>query len=153
MTARDRLGEAVGRLGQRLGMPGLALNADGICALSIEGRLVLHLFADAAADHAVLYVPLGPLPAESRAAMHRSMLEANAQDGLPGALAIDPRTGEAMLVRNDPLRDPDDAAFERLLEQMIATALAWIEKIGRGGAPPAEDPAHAKLHMGGGLRA
>lgn len=153
MTARDRLGELVGELGRQTGMPALALDANGICALSVEGRLVLHLFAEEGAEHAVLYAPLGPLPAEGQAALQRAMLEANAQDGIPGALALDPHTGQAMLVRHDPLTGLDGAAFALLLERLVATALAWVERIGRGGPDPsADDSAHARFHMGGSLR-
>ncbi|MFO1058431.1 MAG: CesT family type III secretion system chaperone [Dongiaceae bacterium] len=148
MSARDRLGECVERLGRRLGMPALALDANGICAIDVEGRLLLHLFADPGAETAVLYIPLGPLPGDGEAAMHRSMLEANARDGLPGALAIDPRTGEAMLVRYDPI-ELDDAAFERLLERMIAAGLAWTERLARGiDTAPAEGVAGGGFPIG-----
>lgn len=153
MAARERLEGLLGELGRRTGLGALTLDGNGVCALGFGEKLTLHLFAEDGAERALLYVPLGPLPAERRAELQQAMLEANLRDDLPGALALDHRTGEAMLACRHPLEEIDGAAFEQLLERLIAAGLSWRAELASTGPGPPPPRSDQHLIMGLGIRA
>jgi hypothetical protein len=125
-----------------------------VCALGFGEELTLHLFAEAGAEQAILYVPLGLLPVERRAELQQTMLEANLRDDLPGALGLDHRSGEAMLACRAPLDAVDYPAFERLLERLVAVGLSWRAELARAGSgPPPAQVSDQHIIMGLGIRA
>ena len=60
--SRSRAEAALAQLGEKLGIPGLALNASGVCQLVFEQRWVTTLVHDAALHRIVLHCPLCAAP-------------------------------------------------------------------------------------------
>jgi hypothetical protein len=154
MAGRERLEELLGELGRKTGLGTLALDSNGVCALGFGEELTLHLFAEDGAERTLLYVPLGPLPAERRHELQQAMLEANLRDDLPGALGLDHRTGEAMLACRIRLEEIDYSTFEQLLERLVAAGLTWQAELARGGSgSPPVPVSDQRIIMGLGIRA
>lgn len=122
-------------LGDKLGLGPLALDANGVCALAVDGRLVVHLAVDEGEDRAVVYAPLGSLPTVEREAVLTAMLQANATGW--AVLALEPDSGQPVLIHRFALRDVDRSALELLLERFIATAGDWQTALAAGASASA----------------
>lgn len=119
MDALTSLTGLIEQLGQQTGLGPLAFDSAGVCALQI-GPSVVHLSAEAGAELPLFYVPIGPLP-EAR---YRRMLEANFSQA-PGSLALDPRSGQAMLVARPRLAGMTMTEFEDTLHALANSAEEW----------------------------
>jgi Tir chaperone protein (CesT) family len=142
MGSRVALQSLVAELGRRAGMDGLTLDRDGFVALRVDGRFTLHAVAlDGEGGEALLYVPLGPVPAQERQVLYRRMLEANfAADGSATAasatLALHGETGRAVLVRRIEPEVMAWPGFERAVEHLLAAAETWSGELA---APAGQD--------------
>jgi hypothetical protein len=112
---------------------------------------VVHLAVDEGEDRAVVYATLGSLPPGDREALLTGMLQANATGW--AVLALEPGSGQPVLVHRFAVRDVDRSTLELLLERFIATAGDWQTALASGA--PTSAPADAgELHrmMSTGIR-
>lgn len=138
-------------LGNKVGLGSLTLDAHGVCALAVDGRLVVHLAVDEGEGRAVVYATLGNLPPGEREALLTGMLQANATGW--AVLALEPASGQPVLIHRFAVRDVDRSTLELLLEQFIAAAGDWQTAL--ASRAPASAPADAgELHhmMSTGIR-
>jgi hypothetical protein len=138
MKALAVLSDLVAQLGRRIGVADLSLDANGVAALAVDDRFVLHIAADSEHDGLILYALLGRIRDDERLAIWRRLLEYNptATDG--SSLGLDPATGQAILVARHPLRRLDYHGFEQAVESFIATAETWAREFAAGAQPSSE---------------
>ena len=99
------------QLSATVGIPGLALNAEGMARLGIDERWTIDLEWNEVQQVLHVYALAGQLPATRREPLLIRLLAAN-QPGLDPAgssFALDPETGEVLLCARV---DPDTASFE-----------------------------------------
>lgn len=133
-------------LGQQAGLGApLQFNERGCARLMVDGRIGLDFEADADAGTIQVYSVLGEVPLAGREALYRQLLEANLfGSATAGAtLAIDEQTNEIVLCRTVTSEETSAAAFARLVENFIAAAEEWLQKIADF-TSPAPDAAGAQ---------
>jgi hypothetical protein len=124
--------ELLTSLGQSIGLPELAPDEGGYCALSFDD-LMVHLQHDPEQDELLVFARLGEIDDDEPAQLYARMLAANLfWQGTGGAtLGLQPEDGMVFLCRKTPLRALDDAAFQQLLEQFVNTADSWRGEVAR----------------------
>ncbi len=126
----------VAQLGRRIGIDGLALDATGVAALSVDGGYVMHIAADSQNESFVLYAALGVVPDDGRLAVWRRLLEYNPSAADGSSLGLEPSTGEVLLVCRHGLAGLDQHGFERAVESFMTTAAAWARELSAGPTIP-----------------
>ncbi len=121
--------ELVAHLGERVGLPGLALNVRGTLALQVGERLTLHLHYDEVDDTLEVFAPLGTLPAPGREALLMRMLRANRRQAV-GLLQLDESEppGVEIAYRTRCGAETGEA-LERALLALVNAALDWQARI------------------------
>lgn len=119
-------------LGQSIGLPDLAPDDEGYCALSFDD-LMVHLQYDPAQDELLAFARLGEIDDDEPAELYARMLAANLfWQGTGGAtLGVQPEDGMVFLCRKTPLGPLDDGGFQQLLEQFVNTADSWRGEVAR----------------------
>jgi hypothetical protein len=139
--------EALQRFGLDIGLSKLALNSQGSCALTVNGKIEIFFHAERDADAVRLSAVVGTLHGANGPALARVLLELNfgaAQNG-PAAFAADPATGEALLTRELRVGRIPAEEFRLAVETFVGRAEFWADylaRIGRSGAPPDDEGPH-----------
>lgn len=97
-------------------------------SLTLDGRRVaLHFEPHISADHILVRAELGPLPDHLAPGCWRSMLKANYQWGLDGAVfSLQPGSEEAVLTARIPARaSMTPAALRQALDALAAVLRHW----------------------------
>jgi len=121
----------IGDVGALLGLPDLAFDADGDCALTIDDTLQVDISFLDEEDALLLVSPLGspadPLPAD----LAEAMLDANFfWRGTGGAtLGLDRETRMAVLVETVPLAGQHPAALRDRLSDFVTVARDWTDRV------------------------
>jgi hypothetical protein len=133
MQALDNL---LKQLGQRLGIPDLAADSSGYCALRVESW-TLHLMNVPDRGTVQFMAELGAVPARNPQPVLVDMLAANALFlGTGGAtLGLDPARNAAVLSRELPLDNLDFMTFHGALESFIQHAEIWMARLERPSDP------------------
>ncbi len=145
----------IAELGDRLGIPAMALDADDMAVLSIDGdAVVVAVRYDRQSGAIDLLAGLDDV-ASSPARLSR-MLAASFSWQLDGAIfALDPTTGRLELRRRCAGEGLDSGRLNEALETLVANAIAWsrvLRDLPEGdSAPPA--PAELPRPPLGGVRA
>lgn len=94
-----RLQDLIGAFGRTLGMPALALDADGFCRLTFDGTLEVNFQADEG-GRLMLYSPVGAVAEGRRDEVFEAMLRANLfwQGTRGGTLSVEGDPPRAVLV-------------------------------------------------------
>lgn len=133
--------DALNQLGRQIGIA-LRLDAARACRLVFDGRTALDIEAPADRPGTVfLHSAVGVLPpAGRREAVYETLLAGNlfGRDTGRAALAIDRDLGEILLVRQLDMAETSHAAFADAVEDHVARAKAWTERL-RQAPAPAED--------------
>jgi hypothetical protein len=134
----DAAAELIRALGAAVGIPDLALDAAGACALRIDA-IPMRIEHEPEADRLLLVATLGAPPAGEKEALYARLLEANLawKDTAGATIALDPRGARILLLRPVPLGLPP-AAFPDLVERFVDVAEAWSGVL--GDLPPAVLP-------------
>jgi hypothetical protein len=150
MGETGSLARLLAEFGRSTGLGDLGLGDDGICALSFDDHLVLHIAPDARPGAAALYVKLGDAVPEGRQqGVYRRMLEANLSSGPQGSsLALDERDGSPVLIQRAMVEHMPYPEFERMVEGLVGSAEAWIEAL-EASAALADEPVAPGAGMGG----
>ncbi len=146
MSARPALQALLSELARRLGLGALGLDAEGLAAVRVDGRFVLHALAEDGARNALLYIPLGPAPEGGKATLYRRMLVANLGSGGLITLALDEASERIVLLRSIEPQAMDWPAFEQLVEELLGAAESWSENLAQASTAPEAD-----LGQGSGL--
>lgn len=119
-------------LGQTAGLSQpLRFDDHGCARLMVGTHLALDFERDAEAGVIQLYSVLGPAPAQGDAALYRQLLEANlfGADTAGATLAIDGPMREIVLCRSISAEGLAAPAFVQTVEQFIAAAEDWKERL------------------------
>ena len=152
MSNSPALGDWLARLGEILGMQGLALDAHGSCAFTIDDSVDIVIEASAGDDMLYLYAPmlrLGPNEPES---LYEDLLKRNypGRESGGAVFAINQRDAQIVLCLSCPLDMLDETGFFVLMKDFIETATHWWEHFNapglahdestEGPPPPGIDP-------------
>ncbi|QEA13173.1 type III secretion system chaperone [Comamonas flocculans] len=119
-------------LGQSAGLPqALHFDDQGCARLVVGASLAIDFERDAEAGLIQIYSVLAAAPARGGEALYRTLLEANlfGGDTAGATLAIDAHLREIVLCRSVPAETTSAAAFVKLVEQFIAAAEDWSERV------------------------
>lgn len=117
-------------LGERLGMPALALDAGGACQLVFDGRWLVTLLHHAAGGRLLLHCPVSA-PDPSAEAL-RLLMEANFMGRASGrgSFALGPDRRACFQIEL-PLALADAAQLQQGLEQLLDLAAVWAPRLER----------------------
>jgi hypothetical protein len=122
-------------LGERLGMPGLRLDAGGACQLVFDQRWLVTLLHERSAGRLSLYCALGPAgqPEHLGTQTMADLLRANflGQGCAGGALSFGP-DGRAYLQLSLNLADAGAQDLHNRLETLLNQCETWSERLQRG---------------------
>lgn len=117
-----------------LDLPDLKLNSDGVCQLTVEGRLTLSI-EDAPLEHSAhFYTVLIRAPDAGREEFFASLLDAQLfgrEIGEGISFGFDRATGEILLCRKLTVAQLTPEAFSQALTEFINWAEHWQEKLSR----------------------
>lgn len=125
----------VAQLGLRIGIADLALDGDGVAALSVDDGYVLHIGVDSENESLVLYALLGHVRDDERLTVWRRLLEYNPSAAEGSSLGLDVTSGEVILVGRHRLGHLDQHGFERAVESFMTVAATWRRELSAGPAP------------------
>lgn len=134
---RDQVAALIAQLGGEIGIPSLALDADGSCTLFIDdGGVIVSLGHNTVTGSIDLMVCLDAV--EPAAVPLNLLLQANfAWRGSRGAtFAIEPASGALVLQRR--VTAADGAELRQALEELIDAAEAWSKRLASDVAPAAQ---------------
>ena len=138
----DRVQLALTVLGERLGLPGLALSASGMCRLVFEQRWVVTLVHDAALRRIVLHCPLcSASQAEAlSAATLRGLLQAGfmGQECGGGHLVLAP--DGAVCLQAVVAASEAAEVLPQALEELLNQVERWGGRLQAGDRPPVAAP-------------
>lgn len=129
--------DLLAELARSIGLPSLALDSDGFCAVEFDGKLTVAAFCDAAAESLLLTANLGEIPEKNSADLMATMLSANyafGETGGIGTLALVPQASgqeahEASMSFQVPLKGLDAGRLRNFYERFLNTSEAWSEYI------------------------
>ncbi|QXL83615.1 type III secretion system chaperone [Comamonas sp. NLF-1-9] len=119
-------------LGQSAGLAqALHFDDQGCARLMVDASLAIDFERDAEAGLIQICSVLAAVPARGVEALYRTLLEANlfGGDTAGATLAIDAHLREIVLCRSVPAETTSAAAFVKLVEQFIAAAEDWRERV------------------------
>lgn len=126
-------------LGQKMNLPALALDAQGLAKLVFDGKVEVNIEHDANTNQLHLYTILGQAPASNAAPVLEKLLAGNlfGQATQGAVLAIDPLTDDILITTTLNPYKTDMVDFEKALEQHVSAAEQWLDKLGDASAQPA----------------
>jgi hypothetical protein len=133
MIVRDQVALLLSELAALIGADGLQLDEAGTCTLVFDGRLFVEIECDDNAGAVVLSARLGPVPADAAVLVYRHLLSSNVmwRETSGVATAIDPGTGDALLLCRVDAADINLPAFRALLERFVDQAEDWSRVLAR----------------------
>lgn len=133
--------------GERLGIPGLALDAQGCCRLVFDGRRMLELRASGAQRRLVMSIRLGRDGVSGSTGVERALLQANLWGAGTGGgwFALD-ESGQACLQQEVVLGDDSAAQLLAKTEGMLGSIDLWERRLAgeMSGLVPADAMAMAR---------
>jgi hypothetical protein len=132
MDSRFVANELLAEFGKLLTVDGLRLGEeDNSCVLLFDGDLALTIEYDDSQERLVFSVYLQMLPKEPPEGLLRELLAANLYwIGTGGAtLCLEGSTGAIILLYASRVAELDGARFERVVENLLAIAERWRERI------------------------
>lgn len=114
-------------LGLTMGLPGLAFNAEGCARLLFDGNNAVNLESEPETGQIIIYMALGPLPAQGREALYLSLLEGNlfGTQTSGSTLAVDSLNHEVVLCRNLVADELSAESFVKIIENFVNCAEQW----------------------------
>ena len=129
-------------LGQKMNLPNLSLDAQGLAKLVFDASLDVNIEYDTSTHQLHLYTLLGPVPATGKAEVFEKLLAGNlfgaATHG--AVLAIDPLTGDIVITTTLDPDKTDLLDFEKALEHHVMAAEQWSSQIKPEGMPQESSP-------------
>ncbi len=133
MNIMDKAALLLKEFAQARNISDLEFDEDGGCAVVDEQDRVVHLQIDQSAGRLVVLAALGALPpaAHCRPEVLYDLLAANLcwAGSCGGTLAVEPRSGEAVIQLSLPLADADVAAFSLFIDEFRQLSIYWQERL------------------------
>ena len=131
MATREQLSILLQDLGRTIGLVGLALDDDGLCALKIGETATINLHASDDKQSPVMFSSLGQINDAWRHAALTEMLSANViwRGTRGGSLAYDPPSNTALLMLRLNEADLYLERFEPLLTAFVADVTDWTDRL------------------------
>ena len=128
---QEELNQAIGAIGEMLGIDGLCLDSDNCCALQVNQDFGVEIFFHDGTDKLVFLSEIGQVPKGSSNRVCRKMLEANLlwQKTGGATLALNGETNEAFLNLQVSIRELDRVALLKLLEGFSDYVEYWREEL------------------------
>lgn len=150
-----KLDDALGALGRRMGVAGLAFNAEGVCRMVFDGRHVIDCerCGETGQQQAYLYSVIARQPAEGREALYQRLLAANlfGRETGDAVLALDAVAGEVLLQQKFDAEGLTEDAFATLVERFVDRVEHWSDALAQVAAPQDHpngmDPGAAMLRV------
>ncbi|GLI91823.1 type III secretion system chaperone [Methylocystis echinoides] len=122
--------EALESLGAQIGLAGLGFDKDGVCGLIVGDDTEIFFYGEPDGEILRLSGIIGDIDDE-RPALAQRLLELNAGDGENGAaaFAVDPDTGEIMLVRVLTLSELSPESLLAAVEEFVVRVEYWTENL------------------------
>ncbi len=137
MSRHRTLRGLVHGLGHSLGMKRLELDEEGVCALSFDERIIVHIAAAEPGGTAMFYAPLGTIPSSRKAELHERMLAANFQVAAHNlTLSLD-GGGAPVLLSHTRVEHLSNAEFEQVVTHFVEAAETWLRELEASPAPEA----------------
>lgn len=132
----------IAMLGQKMSLPDLCLDEQGLAKLIFDGQLEVHIEYGAMANQLYFYTLLGQVPATGKAVVFEKLLVGNLFGTVThgGVLAIDPLTGDMLITTTLNPDKTDMVDFEKALENHVMAAEQWISKLKNESCPPDSVP-------------
>lgn len=133
MANDSGLQELLNRFGVAIGLDGLALDEEGLCALRFSGTITVEM--SARADQLLIYADLGPVPDGAEETLYPALLQANLfwQSTHGATLSItDDAPPRVVLACLCAWAHHTAVQFEQLMEQFVDAAEQWMQRIARG---------------------
>ena len=138
MTPQNLIAE----LGQKMNLPNLSLDAQGLAKLVFDASLEVNIEYDTSTNQLHLYTLLGQVPTAGKAEVFEKLLAGNlfgaATHG--AVLAIDPLTGDIVITTTLQPDKTDMVDFEQALEHHVMAAEQWGSQVKPEGMPPESTP-------------
>ncbi len=134
---RSQADACILELGERLGMPGLRLDAAGCCQLLFDARWLMTLAMEPDGSHVWLHCPCAAAHATDSmpAATLVTLLKANFMGhGAGGATLAAGADGRVYLQRQVRLSDSGASGLCAAIEQVLDLTEKWAERISHGNA-------------------
>lgn len=133
--SRESYAALLAGFGQSLGLPGVAPDEEGYCALSFD-ELIVHFQYDDEADEVTAFAKLGEVDEDRAEGIYAMLLAANLfwQGTKGGTLAVEPDTGTAFIADRRPAVLLDEARFQDWLGQFVEIADHWRARLAKANA-------------------
>lgn len=124
--------ELLHNLGNEIGLPQLAPDAQGYCCLQFDEKIVVNIQYVDNSQNLLLFTSVGALDEKNRRKGFEKMLQANLfwQDTGGSTLGVDPETFTVIMAYQEPIRGVDYQRFRGLLETFVNTSELWMKRIG-----------------------
>lgn len=124
-------------LGLTMGLSDLKFNEEGCARLVFDGKFAVNLENEPESGQLIIYMTLGPIPAEGREVLYLSLLEGNlfGTQTSGAALAVDSINHEVVLCQNLMTEDLSAASFVKSIEDFVNTGEQWSKNIKHATVP------------------
>lgn len=128
------INQILNRLGQEIGLPGLALDDMHLCTLRFDNKDIVVVEVPPHAKQVYLYSMLFTIPKTDKADFYERLLEANLFGKETGmaSFSCNPKTGEVFLTRSLTLARLDYEHFALALEELLQCIEYWREQYEQG---------------------
>lgn len=125
------LEDMIAELGKEMGIPGLALDDNGLCRLVFDTKLVVDMEAASDGKTLHIYSVVCGVPHDQREAFFSSLLSANlfGQETGDAAFAIDETAAEVLLCAQVKAERTDFREFANQLEAFVNHLESWLDKL------------------------
>jgi len=122
------------KLGQDIGLPGLALDDTQLCTLRFDGQDIIVIEVPQPGNRAYIYSMLFTIPEHGKEAFYERLLEANLFGKETGgaSFSCNVKTREVFLTRSLDLEELSYDAFKVALEELLQCIEYWREQHEQG---------------------
>lgn len=127
----DGLDDLLTKIGDRMGLSGLAWDEGGECTLLFDDRIGVNLSMDAGSEALVMYGIVGQVAPSERASIYPLLLNANLfwKDTAGATLGTDVATGTVVLAQSTPLAGLSVDATVKRLELFVSLVASWTKQL------------------------
>lgn len=125
--------QLIAALAAELQIPDLALNPQGVCQLSVEGKLLVNIEEAKLEARLHLYSEIAMVPAVERETFYATLLSAQLfgqEIGDGCSFGLDESSGSILLCRSISSASVEEESFIAAVEEFMNWAEHWQQKLG-----------------------